>query len=117
MLNKKYELRVYRKQELSSPKYRNTHVRVQLSICGRTCAIMRAMDTHTVVVAYTSNANPPATCPTDTWGDVLIDSGEEDNDISQDEEELIRENMQNYLKDKRSGISTDSVRYLLEIEL
>ena len=42
----------------------------------------------TVVVA-TNNANPPATKPTDTWGDALMDSGEEDNGISQDEEESI----------------------------
>ena len=61
----------------------------------------------TVVVA-TSNDNPPATRPTDTWGDVLMDSGEEDNDISQDEEESIREEMQNYFKEKRSGIATET---------
>ena len=41
----------------------------------------------TVVVA-TSNAYPPVSRPTDTWGDVLMDSGE-DIDISQDEEESI----------------------------
>ena len=41
------------------------------------------------VVVATSNANPPATRPTDMWGDELMDSEEEDNDISQDEEESI----------------------------
>ena len=46
-----------------------------------------------------------------TWGEVLMDSGKEDNDISQDEEESIREEMQNDLKEKRSGIATDSLIY------
>ena len=53
----------------------------------------------TVVVA-TSNANPTATRPTDMWGDVLMDSREDDNDISQDKEESIRELMQNNLIEK-----------------
>ena len=43
-----------------------------------------------------------------TWYNVTLS---EDNDISQDEEESIREEMQNDLKEKRSGIATDSLIY------
>ena len=44
-------------------------------------------------------------------GRCAVGSGEEDDDISQDEEESIREEMQNNLKEKKYGIATDSLIY------